>query len=173
MKGYTVPSDTINTDGSNNANYLEWHTGSGITSAPGSLPGWKSSQECEGGSGPVPCVMKDGSNLLADQGSTECEVGAMDRPGGQSMSNNSKTDHGEYGSTTLTGKGSTLARVTQDNDKHKCGAIHEDQGLSTNDLEGIKYCPGGELPRYDYVSYKPSSSKKKDWVLNMNPGSED
>ena len=89
------------------------------------------------------------------------------------MSNNNKTDHGEDGSTTLTGKGSTLARVTQDNDKHKSGAIHEDQGLSTNDREGIKYCPGGELPRYNYVSYKPSCSRKKDWVLNINPGSED
>ena len=28
-------------------------------------------------------------------------------------------------------------------------------------MTGIKYCPGGELPGYDYVEYKPRCSKTK------------
>ena len=34
-KGYTVLSKTMINDGSNNANYPEWHTGPGITFAAG------------------------------------------------------------------------------------------------------------------------------------------
>ena len=34
----------------------------------------------------------------------------------------------------------------------------------------INYCPGGELPRYEFRSYKPSCSRRVDWVLKIDPG---
>ena len=41
------------------------------------------------------------------------------------------------------------------------GVVHEGEGVSINDERGIKYCPGDELPRYQYVEYKPRCSKTR------------
>ena len=42
------------------------------------------------------------------------------------------------------------------------GAIHlSPVEQSEQDMTGIKYCPGGELPVYRYVEYKPRFSKKR------------
>ena len=69
-----------------------------------------------------------GRSLLTAQGSTELRVGAMGRPGGQVMSNNSRTDQSKHGSTTLTGKGSTVTGVTEDSDKHRSGPSMKTRG---------------------------------------------
>ena len=50
--------DECQEDDCNNANCSEWHTGPGKVTAAKALPGWKSNQECEGGSEPGPGVFK-------------------------------------------------------------------------------------------------------------------
>ena len=46
-------------------------------------------------------------------------------------------------------------------DMSRPGVVHEYEGWSSNDTSGIKYCPGGELPKYEYVEYKPRCSKTR------------
>ena len=46
-------------------------------------------------------------------------------------------------------------------DVSRPGVVHVSEGVSSYDIMGIKYCPGGELPKYEYVEYKPRCSKSK------------
>ena len=42
------------------------------------------------------------------------------------------------------------------------GAIHvSSEGSSDNEMTGIKYCPGENLPAYQYIEYKPRCSKTR------------
>ena len=131
------------TDGSNNANQSEWHTCPGTGTAALALSDWKSSQECKVGSVPGLCVEMDGSNLQTSQGVAVC---------GETQ----KINH-------------YLGIETQGPIYTPEGAVHELVGAHTNDIEGVKYCPGGELPRYEFISNKPSCSRREDWRLKIKP----
>ena len=41
------------------------------------------------------------------------------------------------------------------------GVVHEVEGSYINNVPGLKYCPGGELPVYEYTEYKPRCSKTR------------
>ena len=39
------------------------------------------------------------------------------------------------------------------------GAVQNLEGVSINDIAGVKYCPGGGLPTFEYSEHKPRCSK--------------
>jgi hypothetical protein len=135
-------------DGSPYSNQTECHTQSGTVTATQPLPGWKSNQDGAGGCDPVLGGNLGGNSLQLYQGSAQ--LGKQE-----------------------TGFKHTVCCTQTEHTKTKCtvssvqlpGVVQEDEGPSVNDIPGLKYCPGGDLPVYTFVGYKPSTSAKKDPTL--------
>ena len=83
--------------------------------------------------------MKDDSNLLADQGSTECELDAMGRHSGLGLTDNSRTDTDKYGSSTLVAR---VGTYVQDKQREVGRSLLSAQG-STELRVGAMGRPGG------------------------------
>ena len=125
-------------DGSPYTRQTDCHTQSGTVTATQPLPGWKSNQDCEGGSDPVLVGSLVGNSEQLEQDSAQ--LGKLE-VGNKYAVHCTQTGHS---------KNKCTVAVTNNGLDWK-GVVQEDKGLSINDIQGLKYCPGGELPIYTFV----------------------
>ena len=132
------------------------HIVTGTVSAVQAISGWKSSQDCEGGRDPRSLATLDGNSLQKPRGNAQFNI----------------QEYEHFPETHCTQELCPAIQVGDCTPVFKRihsvldwrgvgGVVQKQEGLSTTDTTLVKYCPGGDMPKYQYAGYKPNCSRRQ------------
>ena len=132
------------------------HIVTGTVSAVQAISGWKSSQDCEGGRDPGSGANLAGSSLQKPRGDAQFQI--------QEYEHNPETHCTQEIFPAVQVDDCTPVFKTSHSVldwRGVGGVVHNREVLSTTDISGVKYCPGGDVPVYKFAGYKPNCSRRQ------------